>query len=67
MSESNIQIVHDFIEIVLNQKQFDQAYTYLARDCVSHTPPYIGTGLSFDDSNGTEIRIIETSPNGPAD
>lgn len=67
MSETNIQIVRDFIEVVLNQKKFEQAFDYLARDCVSHSPPYIGNGVRYDDSGGTQIRVVETAPNGPAD
>lgn len=67
MSNSNIQTVREFIEVVLNQKRFEQAFTYMDRDCVSHSPPYIGIGFNWDSTSGTEIKVIKTSPNGPSD
>ena len=67
MSNTNIQTVRDFIEVVFNQKKFEQAFTYLARDCVSHNPPYIGLGIGLDDSSDEELKVIEIASGGPAD
>jgi hypothetical protein len=66
MSKTNVQIVQEYVEQVLNHKHFDRIFDYFAEDCVFHQPPYVGLGLNFDDRSGDKVVLIETAPSGPA-
>ena len=66
MSKTNVQIVQEYIEEVLNHKHFDRVFDYCAEDCVLHVPPYVGLGLNFDDRSGDKVVLMDIAPNGPA-
>ena len=66
MTKTNIQIVQEFYEQVINCRQFDHIYDYYSSQCVLHTPPFIGFGLNFDDRDENHLMIFDVAPNGPA-
>jgi len=66
MSKTNVQIVEEYLEEVLNHKHFDRVFDYCAEDCVFHSPPYVGFGLNFDDRSGDKVVLLDIAPSGPA-
>lgn len=66
MTKTNIQIVQEFYEQVINRRQFDQIYDYYSPQCVLHNSPFIGFGLNFDDRDDDHLMIFDVAPNGPA-
>lgn len=66
MTKTNVQIVQELYEQVINRRQFDHLYDYYSPQCVFHLSPYIGFGLNFDDRDEDHIKILDVAPNGPA-
>ncbi len=66
MSKTNVQVVQEYIEEVLNHKHFDRVFEYRTEDCVLHAPPYVGLGLNFDDRSDDKVLLIDIAPNSPA-
>ena len=66
MSNTNVQIVQEFIEEVFNRKNYDRAFDYCIEDCVFHLAPYVGLGADFDDRSGDKLVLVDVAPNGPA-
>jgi SnoaL-like polyketide cyclase/PDZ domain len=65
MSESNVKIVREYIE-VLNHNQFDRIFEFCSEECILHGGPYVGIGVAPDDSSGEKIILQTILPNGPA-
>jgi predicted ester cyclase len=66
MSKTNTQIVQEFIEEVVNKKQYDHFFDYCSQDCVYHVAPYVGLGVNIDDSSGEKVFLKDIVPNSPA-
>lgn len=66
MENENIQIVKDSLEQITNAKNFDRVYEYFDKECVFHNSPYVGTGISVDDSSGEQVVVLKVAPNGPS-
>lgn len=66
MEDKNIQIVKDSIEQITNAKNFDRLYEYFDEECVFHGAPYVGTGISVDDTSGERVVIQKVAPKGPS-
>ncbi len=56
--KSNVEIIKDIIEQVVNQKKLDIYDQYFSQDYVSRGAPYIGMGLSVDSSGNKHIINI---------
>jgi len=67
MSKTNIKVVEDYIEQVINQKKLERLPDFCSEDCVSHAPPYVGLGGNFDDSSGEKLVLTQIAPNSPMD
>jgi len=66
LMKSNVEIIQDIIEQVVNQKKIDVYDQYFSEDYISRGDPYVGTGLSVDSSGNKHIiKII--APGGPAE
>jgi predicted SnoaL-like aldol condensation-catalyzing enzyme len=66
MSKTNKQIFQEFIDHVINPQNFDLVYDYLSEECIFHSPPFVGLGISIDDTSGDKVLIKEITPNSPA-
>ena len=64
--KSNVEIIQDIIEQVVNQKKIDVYDQYFSEDYISRGDPYVGTGLSVDSSGNKHIINI-IYPGSPAD
>jgi hypothetical protein len=67
MSQTNINIVEEYIEYILNQRQVERIFEFCSKDCILHTTPYVGLGVNFDDTSGDRLILTQVAPNGPAD
>jgi len=67
MKDQNIQVVKDYVEQVFNQKRLERFFDYIAEECILHSVPYVGLGLSPDDTSGVSIVIRDIARGGPAD
>jgi hypothetical protein len=65
MSKSNVQVVQDYIE-TMNRKQFDRIFEFCSEDCALRGAPYVGVGITGNDSSGEKILLQTILPNGPA-
>jgi predicted ester cyclase len=66
LMKSNVEIIQDTIEQIVNQKRIDQWDQYFSPDYISRGAPYIGMGFSRDTSaNGHIISMVV--PGSPAD
>jgi len=64
--KSNVEIIQDVIEQVVNQKKIDMWDYYFSQDYISRGAPYIGMGFSRD-SLGNQHIINMVVPGSPAD
>ena len=64
--ESNLEIIQDIIEQVINQKRIERWEQALSPDFVSHGAPFIGVGYSTD-STGDQHIIDFVLPGSPAE
>lgn len=64
--QSNVEIVRDVLEEVVNQKKLDAWGKYFSPDYVARGAPSIGLGFSRDTSGGKHI-INAISPGSPAE
>ena len=64
--KSNVEIVQDIVEQVVNQKKIDIYDQYISQDYISRGAPYIGMGLSVDSSGNKHIINIIV-PGSPAE
>ena len=67
MSKANVKIVEEYIEQVINRRQFERLTEFCTEDCVLHAPPYVGLGVNFDDTSGEKLILTDVAPNSPAD
>lgn len=67
MTNNNVNVVREYIEQVINQKYFDRMFDFCTQDCVSHSHPYVGLGVNFDDTSGERLILKQVAPGGPAD
>ncbi len=65
MTKTNSEIVRGFIEAV-NRNEFDRAYEFCSRDCISHLAPWVGVGLRPDFSSGQHVIVKSLVPAGHA-
>jgi predicted ester cyclase len=66
MENNNIHIVKECVEQVSNRKQIDRIYDFHSKDCIFHTPPYVGLGIMHDDTSGERVEIKLVAANAPA-
>ena len=64
--KSNVEIIQDTIEQVVNQKKIDLWDQYFSQDYISRGAPYIGMGFSRDNSGNKHI-INMIAPGSPVD
>jgi len=64
--KSNVEIIQDTIEQIVNQKEIDKWDQYFSPDYISRGAPYIGMGFSRDTSAHRHI-ISMIAPGSPAD
>lgn len=64
--KSNIEIIQDTIEQIVNQKKIDQWDQYFSPDYIARGAPFIGMGFSRDTSENKHI-IDMVFPGSPAD
>ena len=64
--KSNIEIIRDTIEQIVNQKNIDIWNQFFSKDYISRGAPYIGMGFSRDSSENQHI-INMIIPDSPAD
>jgi predicted ester cyclase len=66
LMKSNVEIIQDIIEQVVNQKKIDIYDQYFSPDYISRGAPYFGMGFSVDSSGNKHIiKII--APGSPAE
>jgi len=65
LMKSNVEIIQDIIEQVVNQKKIDIYDQYFSPDYISRGAPYFGMGFSVDSSGNQHIIKIIT-PGSPA-
>jgi predicted ester cyclase len=65
LMKSNVEIIQDTIEQVVNQKKIDMWDQYFSQDYISRGAPYIGMGYSVD-SSGNQHIINFVVPGSPA-
>jgi len=64
--KSNVEIIQEIFEQIVNQKKIDQWDQYFSSDYISRGAPFIGMGFSRDSSE--EKHIIDmVIPDSPAD
>jgi len=64
--KSNVEIIQDTIEEIVNQKKIDTWDQYFSQDYIARGAPYIGMGFSRDTSGNKHI-INLVVPGSPAD
>jgi predicted ester cyclase len=64
--KSNVEIIQDTIEQIVNQKRIDKWDQYFSPDYISRGAPYIGMGFSRDTSGNRHI-ISMIAPGSPSD
>lgn len=67
MSKTNVEIVEEYIEQVINRRRFERLSEFCTEDCVLHASPYVGLGVNFDDTSGEKLILADIASNGPAD
>jgi predicted ester cyclase len=63
--KSNVEIIQDIVEQVVNQKKLDIYDKYFSQDYISRGNPYVGMGFSVD-SSGNKHIITFVVPGSPA-
>ena len=64
--QSNIEIIQDIFEQIVNQKKIDNWDQYFSQDYISRGAPFIGMGFSRD-STQKKHTINMVIPGSPAD
>jgi predicted ester cyclase len=64
--KSNIEIIQDLIEQIVNQKQIERWDDFFSPDYVAHCAPFIGMGFARDTSGKKHI-VSMVFPNSPAE
>ncbi|MGB2954981.1 MAG: ester cyclase [Anaerolineales bacterium] len=64
--KSNVEIIQDIVEQVVNQKKIDIYDQYISEDYISRGSPYVGMGFSVDSSGNKHIIEIIV-PGSPAE
>jgi hypothetical protein len=64
--KSNVEIIQDVIEQIVNQKEIDKWDQYFSEDYIARGAPFIGMGYSID-SPGNRNKINSISPGSPVD
>ena len=64
--KSNVEIIQEIFEQIVNQKKIDKWDQYFSPDYISRGAPYIGMGFSRDTSGNRHI-IDMVVPGSPAD
>jgi predicted SnoaL-like aldol condensation-catalyzing enzyme len=66
LMKSNVEIIHDIVEQVINQKRIDIWDQYFSQDYISRGAPYVGMGFSVDSSGNKHIVNI-VAPGSPSE
>lgn len=64
--KSNVEIIQEVIEEIVNQKQIDKWDEYFSPEYISRGAPFIGMGYSID-SSGNKNTIRSIAPGSPVD
>ncbi|MFC2079313.1 ester cyclase [Candidatus Bipolaricaulota bacterium] len=64
--KSNVEIIQDVLEKVVNQKRIDAWDKYFSQDYIARGAPFVGMGFSRD-SSGDKHIINAITPGGPAE
>ena len=67
MAQTNSSILRGFFEEVINQKHLELIPKYMSEKFIGHGTPYVGIGMSFDNSSGDKIVVGMVKPGSPAD
>jgi len=67
MAQSNSSILRGFFDEVVNQKHLDLIPKYLSEKYIGHGSPYVGMGVSSDDTSGVKLIIQIVKPGSPAE
>ncbi|UCH59393.1 MAG: PDZ domain-containing protein [Anaerolineales bacterium] len=67
MGKSNKEIVLEFIELCVNEKNLDAITDYVSQDYVYRNPPYVGMGINVDRNLPDKIVILSVKAGGPSD
>ncbi len=66
MIQTNINILQDYFDEVINQKHLDRISKYMSENYIEHGYPYVGLGLMIDSTGGDKIIIMAIVPGSPA-
>jgi hypothetical protein len=66
LMKSNVEIIQDIVEQVINQKKIDIWDQYFSQDYISRGAPYVGMGFSVDSSRNQHIINI-IAPGSPSE
>jgi SnoaL-like polyketide cyclase/PDZ domain len=66
MEDHNILIIREFLEQIINRKNFDRFNDYFSPSCLVHNTPYVGMGVMLDDSSGDRLVIRQVAAHAPA-
>jgi hypothetical protein len=66
LMKSNVEIIQDIVEQVVNQKIIDKWDQYTSQDYISRGALYVGVGFSVDSSGDKHIINI-IAPGSPAE
>ena len=64
--KSNVEIIQDVLEQVVNQKRIDAWDKYFSPDYIARGAPFVGMGFSRD-SSGDKHIINAITPGSPAE
>ncbi len=67
MSRTNKETVQGYFEEYINKKDLDQFDDYFTEKSIFHSPPYVGMGVSSDDTSGDKVFIMNVAKGSPAD
>ncbi len=66
MKQTNSEILRDYFEEVINQKNFANLSKYFSENFIRHGSPYVGMGVMTDTSSGDKVVVRKVNPNSPA-
>ena len=64
--KSNVEIIQDTIEQVVNQKKIDMWDEYFSQDYIARGAPFVGMGFSAE-SSGNKHTINFIAPGSPVE
>lgn len=67
MAKTNKEIFQGFADQVINEKRTDLWDKYVSTDFRWRTSPYVGMGITTDDSSGDKLIIASIAPGSPAE